>query len=198
MLFKMLQIEAAVGASNDHTPRYDVIGSVCDPAAVFHRMMSDLNVSLLSFDYVSEQSELLRTLRMRPKGLLYQIDFCEDSPYVDCALGWDDYWARLGSTRSLWVRRERKLMGQQGAVLRCLTNWQEVDALLTMVYEVEASGWKGREGTAIKQRPETLMFYNRCLRHWAESGVLRLFTLWLREELIAFQIWSATRKSSQN
>ena len=183
-----LTVPAALGATNDHTPRYDILGRIAEPGTVFNRMMSDLGVSMLSFDYLSEQSHLLRLFRARPVGLLYHVDFCEDSPYVNCRMSWDDYWIGLGSIRSLWARRERKLINEHGAVFSCLSSWQDVAPLLPRIYDVEASGWKGREGTAIKQRPETLNFYDTCVRHWAESNLLRLFTLSIRDEIAAFQI----------
>lgn len=181
-------IEAAVSASNDHTPRYDVLGKIEKPVDVCQTMMSGLGVSLLRFDYLSEQSGLLQAFRATRSGLLYKVDFCEDSPFVNCDLDWEVYWNGLGSTRSLWGRRERKLMAEKKAEFRCLTDWRDVEPLLDEIYAVEASGWKGREGTAIKQSPATLSFYNRCVRDWARRGWLRLFILTLEGKIVAFQI----------
>lgn len=187
-LFPLLNVSAAIGATNDHTPRYDTIGKVSDLESVFQCMMSELDVSLLRFDYVPALSHLLKGVRKSGSRLWYGIDFCEDSPYVDCDLDWDVYWDSLGSTRSLWARRERKLMSDMKAEFRCLSDWSDVEPLLDRIYAVEASGWKGREGTAINQSPETLRFYNRSVRNWAQRGWLRLFTLWLGPEVVAFQI----------
>jgi hypothetical protein len=187
-LSPLLRVPAALSATNDHTPRYDAIGKISDPTALFERMMSELGVSMLRFDYVPSQSHILSGLRERESRLWYGIDFCEDSPYVNCDLDWDTYWDSLGSTRSLWARRERKLMTDMKAAFRCLSDWSEVEPLLDRVYAVEASGWKGREGTAINQSEETLRFYNRCIHDWAERGWLRLFTLSLGTEIVAFQI----------
>lgn len=183
-----LRIKAAVGATNDHTPRYDILGVPADPTALFERMLRELGVSLLRFDYLSHDSNLLDACRRAPPRLSYTIDFCEDSPYVDCDLDWNDYWAGLGSTRTLWARRERKLMSEEGTTFRCLADWNEVQPLLDRIYDVEASGWKGREGTAIRQSTATLHFYNRCIAQWAREGWLRLFTLSVGEDIVAFQI----------
>ena len=187
-LAPMLHVPAALSATNDHTPRFDTIGTIADPTAAFERMMSDLGVSLLRFDYVPAQSHLLTGLRAKSSQLWYGVDFCEDSPYVNCDLDWNAYWDGLGSTRSLWARRERKLMSDMKAEFRCLTDWRDVEPLLEPIYAVEASGWKGREGTAINQSAATLRFYNRSIRDWAERGWLRLFTLSLGTEIVAFQI----------
>lgn len=187
-LSPFLYVSAAVSATNDHTPRYDTIGNVYDSGSVLERMMKTLDVSMLRFDYVSDRSHLLSGLRNSGTRLWYGVEFCEDSPYVNCDLDWDSYWDGLGSTRALWARRERKLMSGMEAEFRCFGEWREVEPLLDRIYDVEASGWKGREGTAINQSPETLRFYSRCIRNWAERGWLRLFTLSLGAEIVAFQI----------
>jgi hypothetical protein len=184
----MLRLKAAISATNDHTPRYDVLGMIPTPNDLFNQMSLDLGVSVLRFDYLSERSNLLQALGSAPSGLLFAIDFCEDSPFVNCDLQWEQYWNSLGSMRTLWARRERKLMSGYGAAFRCLREWGEIEPVLDAIYDVEASGWKGREGTAIKQRPETLRFYNRCLRDWARRGWLRVFLLVVGERIVAFQI----------
>lgn len=180
------RIPSARGATNDHTPRYDSLGTITDPAQYFARMLSDLGASLLCLDYVPQESHLMRVIGSRPQGLWFNVDFCEESPYVNCEGRWNDYWASRGSTRSLWERRERKLL-QEGAVFQCLETWEEIEPLLPVIYEVEASGWKGREGSAIMQQPQTLAFYNKMARRFAQRGWLRLFVLRLHDEIVAFQ-----------
>ncbi len=183
-----LRIAAACGASNDHTARYDIVGELKEPAGQLGTMLEALGVSLISFDYLARDSRLLSAVRANDHGLWHHVDYCEDSPCVDCQQPWEQYWISRGTTRQLWARRERKLMERMGAVFHCLDRWEEIEPLLPAVYEVEASGWKGTQGSAIKQNPMTLGFYNRCLRHWAERGWLRLFLLELKGSIIAFQI----------
>lgn len=184
----IVTVKIATGASNDHTPRFDILGVISQSGRVFTSMMAELNVSMLRFDFLSEQTNLLKIFRKDPLGLNYHIEFCEDSPYVNCNLSWDTYWAGLGETRNLWSRKERKLLKEYDVLFECHMNWQDVMPRLDKIYEVEASGWKGREGTAIKQSANTLEFYNTCVRHWAETNMLRLFTLSLNGVIVAFQI----------
>ncbi len=182
------RVAAVQGATNDHTARYDILGNLAQPARVLHGMQRVLRASMLCFDYLAHDSRLLSAVRADDSGLWYQVDYCEDSPYVDCRLPWEQYWTSRGTTRQLWARRERKLMQNLGATFHCLEHWEQIEPLLPAVYDVEASGWKGRESSAVKQSPSTLGFYNRCMRHWAERGWLRLFLLQFAEEIIAFQI----------
>jgi hypothetical protein len=184
----LIRVTAVHGATNDHTARYDILGDLVEPARMLHRMQKALCTSMFCFEYLARDSRLLSAVRANDSKLWYQLDFCEDSPYVDCRLPWEEYWASRGTSRQLWARRERKLMHDLGATFRCLERWEQIEPVLPAVYDVEASGWKGREGSAIRQSPNTLDFYNRCMRHWAERGWLRLFLLELAGEIIAFQI----------
>ena len=66
---------------------------------------------------------------------------------------------------------------------------------LTRFYEIEASGWKGREGTAIKCAPETLGFYNAVARAFAADRALRLHVLRVQGVAVAgaFSVVTAHR-----
>ena len=58
-------------------------------------------------------------------------------------------------------------------------------AQLARFYDIEASGWKGREGTAIKCAPDTLQFYNAVAQAFAAEGALRLHFLGVGNVTIA-------------
>lgn len=183
----LLRVAAITGATNDHTARYDIVGHLSDPSKIIPKLQQELGASVLRFDYLQGNSRLLGALRDCDK-LLKHVDYCEDSPFVDCSMSWGDYWHGLGSTKQVWSRRERKLVEKLGATYSVHESWDRVEPVLPAVYEIEASGWKGKQGSAIKQDPETLEFYNRCIRYWADQGWLRLFLLELEGKLIAFQI----------
>lgn len=183
-------VMTARGATNDHTPRYDVLGEPFDPLPQLRAAGSDLSASVLRFDYVSDASRLILALRERARaeGLLWHLDFCEASPWVDCTGDWDQYWLDRGKTRQTWARKERKLMEREGATFHVVTERAELDEVFEEVLEVEASGWKGREGTAIHQQPDTLAFYTALARGCAERGWLRLFLLRHEGAIVAFQL----------
>ncbi|HHH36204.1 MAG TPA: GNAT family N-acetyltransferase [Gammaproteobacteria bacterium] len=189
-----LPVSSLQGATNDHTPRYDILSGDEDCLAdALSQMFRDFSVSLLSFSYLDRDARLLRPfLQGQGGGLLYHIDHCEFSPYVDCTLPWEQYWQSRGRSRATWARRERKLMDKMGAEFAIITDRKDADSVLEEIYDVEASGWKGRKGTAIKQQPATLRFYTRLIQHAADSGMLRLFVLRLEGRIIAFQVTTFT------
>ena len=176
------------GAVNDHTPRYDVLGTEFDAGSVLNKVMSENAVSMLRFDYLSHDSILFNSLENRPGKLLYHIDECEKSPRVDCTGNWDEYWTGRGSTRKTWERRERKLLDRMGAEYLVLNGWEEVEPILEEVYDVECSGWKGQQGSGIKQNADVKKFYTKLIQHWAETDQLRLCILRYENRIIAFQI----------
>lgn len=182
-----VRVPVAFGAANAHTPRYDVLGPVSTPD-VLSGMMADLGVDMLVFPYLPSASRLLRALRGPGATLSRQIEFCETSPYVDCRGAWDDYWQTRGkTTREGWAKQERKLL-KRGAQFVLLRQWHEVEAVLPTVLAIEASGWKGEQGSAIRQHDNTLKFYTALTRAWAQRGELYLFLLSMDGVHVAFQL----------
>jgi hypothetical protein len=182
----------ARGAANSHSPRYDVLGALDDPAMLL-RMLDDLGLSMAVFDDVEAGSVLLRGFRARSGHPLHQIAVCSFSPYVDCSGTWDDYWKSRGrKTREDWARHERRLRAQQMNVVQ-VTKWSEAEPLLPTIFEIEASGWKGRAGSAIAQSRSTKQFYTDLVRQWGQEGRLHLFLLRVAGRFIAFQLCGQAR-----
>lgn len=182
-----VMIKIAKGASNSHTPRYDVVGELHDPR-MLAQMMSNLHVDMLEFPYVSLNSRLIQALHRQPAGVMHQLSPCESAPCVNCGTSWDDYWQSRGKSRTEWNRRERRLMEDRHARFVCFTEWRDVEPLFTDILKIEASGWKGRQGSAINQHQDTLSFYTQSVRDWAERGMLRVFILFLEEVPVAFEL----------
>lgn len=85
------------------------------------------------------------------------------------------------------LRRRRKKLSRQGPLV--LERVEGEDALHRALEEglaLEGGGWKGREGTAIQCRPETLAFYTGLARLAASEGWLALYTLRAGGRPVAF------------
>jgi CelD/BcsL family acetyltransferase involved in cellulose biosynthesis len=82
------------------------------------------------------------------------------------------------------LRRTRRQLEEQGVLEFKHCNTADPTAL-TRFYDLEASGWKGAEGTAIKCDPRTLAFYNSVAAAAAEQGYLSLDFLELNGRSIA-------------
>jgi CelD/BcsL family acetyltransferase involved in cellulose biosynthesis len=59
-----------------------------------------------------------------------------------------------------------------------IARWHDPDpAALQKFFDLEAAGWKGREGSAIACEPETRAFYEQIAREGAARGYFRLHSL---------------------
>src|SRR6185312_11949097 len=163
--------------ANFHTPVFGIVAA--DPSAA-RSMARELfrdappQVSLTGLD---------------PDGLTFKV--CKDaaeeagfsvitrphllSPYAEMEYGWNEYKRNLHSHLLRNLRRGRKQLEEQGQlVVEIVSGGALLDTWLDEAMQVEASGWKGKLGTAIKSRPHTEGFY-RKMTHWAaERGVLKL------------------------
>lgn len=183
-------IPMASAAVNSHTPRYDVLGDdlPADLGPCLQEMMHELGVTMLQFPYLSPMSRLLTCVDDRRNGVLIHLESCETAPYACTTGDWEAYWAARGKSRREWGRRERKFMNRPGARFVCLTQWDEIAPLWRNILQIEASGWKGRSGTAIIQHDNTLNFYTELAQWWAAEGLLRLFLLYDDTTPVAFEL----------
>lgn len=111
------------------------------------------------------------------------------SPYVDLGGSWAEYTRAHEGKRARELRRLRRSLEAEGRVeLEVADGRERLDVLLEEGFEVEHSGWKLANGTAIVSHPETRRFYSEVARWAAESGWLRLFFLRLDGRPIAFEL----------
>jgi hypothetical protein len=86
------------------------------------------------------------------------------------------------------LRRRRRRLAEKGEVKYVLLDGKDAAALdegLADFFTIEGSGWKGKGGTAIAQRPELVGFYTQIARDAAKRGALALGFLELSGQRIA-------------
>jgi CelD/BcsL family acetyltransferase involved in cellulose biosynthesis len=85
------------------------------------------------------------------------------------------------------VRRRRKKLEEKGRVtFERVEGGAELMERLEEGFLLEASGWKGRRGTAMAQDPATRGFYMELARNAAYEGTLALYFLRLDRRPVAF------------
>ena len=96
-------------------------------------------------------------------------------PVVDIRGSFESYEQTLSRNRRRSLRRGRRALEAQGCVTFDVHESPEgLEPALEEVFQVEASGWKGRRGTAIAAQAETARFYSDVACWAAERGWLRL------------------------
>jgi len=110
------------------------------------------------------------------------------SPYLPLPKAYEAVEQALDGKFRQNLRRRRRRMAEQGEVQYALVDAKDgkaLDTALADLFEIEASGWKGREGTAIALRPELVGFYTQIARDAARRGALALGTVKLAGKVVA-------------
>jgi CelD/BcsL family acetyltransferase involved in cellulose biosynthesis len=99
-------------------------------------------------------------------------------PYLPLPDTWDDLLASLShKLRWQWRRGRRGLEQDGGFAVRTTSDETGLNDDLELFFELEASGWKGREGTAILNDPRAERLYREFAVRAARRGWLRLSIL---------------------
>lgn len=99
----------------------------------------------------------------------------------------DDVQERLSGKFRRDLRRRSRLLAARGKLtVERVVEGADLEARLEEGFAVEASGWKGRAGTAIACRPDVRAFYAELAREAAARGYLSLFFLRCDEIPVAF------------
>ena len=86
------------------------------------------------------------------------------------------------------LRRWRKLEREHSVHFRFGTSGVDLEAELERFYVIEASGWKGEQGTAISSSPETRGFYGAIARAYQGRGELRLVSVEIDDQPAAVSL----------
>ena len=108
------------------------------------------------------------------------------SPFVPIAGDWESYRGRLSKGFRDDLERTRRRLGERGEVTFEIASASGYAELLEEGLAVEASGWKGARGTAIRSSPQDRLFYTEVARWAAARGWLRLAFLRLDGRALAF------------
>jgi CelD/BcsL family acetyltransferase involved in cellulose biosynthesis len=174
--------------TNYHTPllRFpasdgDALRAVVD--ATLDARPSDLSLHAIPADDVAISTLLERSAH---HGRTSLVETVHTSPSVDTS-GDRPSWEQTHSRELRELkRRRRKLEREHVAEWRLVEHSSNLDADLARGFAVEASGWKGRAGTAISSAKETDQFYRDVARAYHAQGELRLAWLHIDGRPVAF------------
>lgn len=179
----------ARSVTNGQTPQFGVLAEDDELTAHALAALATHGVSRLMLSYVDREDPLAGAIRRHAaahRQLLVERVMLR-SPYIELNGTLADYRARRKSSFMADLRRRNRRLGEQGEVrLDVCDGSRELARLLAEGWELEASEWKDRLGTAVVARAETRRFYAEVARHAAAHGRLRLFFLRLDEAPIAF------------
>jgi len=175
--------------TNWHTPLYGPVAAD-EPAlrgildGILSRHPRRVDLSFLDGDgsAAGEFRELGGSYRLIERTMMR-------SPYLAIDGDWETYWQSVSGKLRQTVRRGSRRLAEMGEISVDIVLGDEgLDDLLAEGFELEASSWKGRSGTAITSDPRTLRFYTELARWAAQNGLLRLVFLRVGGRALAFHL----------
>lgn len=113
-----------------------------------------------------------------------------DTAWVDLTGDFATYWEARGKNLRQNLKKQQKKLDTAGTVTRleCLTRPEDVAPALAHYGRLEASGWKGSEGTAIAPGHPQYEFYRAMLEAFARAGRVRLYQYWFDDAVVAMDL----------
>jgi CelD/BcsL family acetyltransferase involved in cellulose biosynthesis len=111
-------------------------------------------------------------------------------PWIALDEGWGEPEQKFKSDRRSDLRRARRRAEKEGELSAEVTSpgREELPPLLDELFEVEAAGWKGREGTALAADERRRAFFTAFAGRAADAGILRLAFLRIGDRTAAVQL----------
>jgi CelD/BcsL family acetyltransferase involved in cellulose biosynthesis len=184
--------------ANEHTPRADFIVSsaIRDRAAAYPAIWRCLwdrrgEWDLLRLNQLAEDSTTLEEMVRVPRDNSCRIGIwmSSASPYMPVGGKFNDRFASLPRGVRSNLKRRLKRLEEQGEVeFERYGAPEPLSAALEQALRMEATNWKGEEGTAIACRDETRRFYTSFAQRAARHGWLYFTFLRLNGQRIAFDL----------
>ena len=176
-------------AANAHTPWFSPLGET-EPLAVLADALARSGAShvVLPELALDDASTAVLTEALGRCRAVVWVEPGRSAPVIDRATVPDAYLSYLSGDRRREVRRLGRRLAELGAAVTPLARPTDVDADVDRALALEASGWKGRRGTAIVNEPETERFYRAVAHAFAKRDELRLSTVTVEGELVAFDL----------
>jgi len=165
-----------------------------DPAAILVAVFESLRrhgCDVIEIPTVTTESPLYAGLRTAAEaaGFTFVEDLTCMVPYKSMIGGWDAFWKTInGDTRRKFGQQERRLQKLGSLDYAVWHGGEGLGGLLDECFEIEASGYKGERGTAIKFREAEGRFWRQFTADAAAAGLLWIYTLRLDGRLISYEI----------
>ncbi|QRM27225.1 GNAT family N-acetyltransferase [Microvirga sp. VF16] len=158
-----------------HTPSGDVLLAPDCALAAFQALLAEVGrqePTHLGFDFkaVRRNSPLWAGLSDECQDYVMCLGLRSMFSFLDVRGDFEDYLASLGSIPKNLRRYRKKLEGRGRVSVEVQTSAAPSEEFLAEYLALEASGWKGRNGTAMRDDPNTIAFYEALVRNFTAQG----------------------------
>jgi CelD/BcsL family acetyltransferase involved in cellulose biosynthesis len=151
------------------------------------------SAALMEFNTISADGPFYRELitHLQRRGSFVQVRAESQRALFRRGDSGDTYLqAALSGDQRKSLRRKTKRLEEQGKIEYALLGPDgDLDRWLQDFFRLEASGWKGRAGTAMAQNPQERAFFETAVAAAFRLGRLRFFALTLNGQALAYQIY---------
>ena len=183
-------VRVLAACANEHSCRFDLLAEDGEAAAkvLLPALLAQGDRDLIRLTDVPDGGRAYALLQKAQQAqLLHGTWVSLVSPYVPLPSSLDALQKSLDSKFRANLRRRRKRLGEKGRVtLERVTGGLSLPAQVEEGMALEASGWKGRGGTAMAQDPSTRGFYLELARTMAAEGRLALWFMRLDGRAVGF------------
>lgn len=137
----------------------------------------------LLLDRVDSSSPLVDAVEREPG---WSVQRRLESPYVDLSGGVDALTERIGRNLKKNLRRGMRRLESLGEMDVKTNVTEDIAQVLDEAFDLEARGWKGRQGSAVVNEVRKLEFFRTFGQLAAERGWLRLAVARLDGQMVAF------------
>jgi hypothetical protein len=143
---------------------------LAEPA--FEALMAELHHQVprhlgLNLSAVRQNSPVWGALKVGCVGYVIRLGLRSEYSFLDVGKGADTYWSRLGNMRRN-VKRYRRRLDNRGHVSVEMSRGSTTsEGFFSEYLALEASGWKGHNGTAMISDPNAVAFYTTLIQNFA-------------------------------
>lgn len=185
--FTQKPLRRMAGAADVHTGEWSVAAT--DPASARsvwrHVIAREPWLITAAALPAGSDSALIAQDELRDAGYTVTLRDGIRSPRLALPATFDDLLAGVSSNLRGQARRLHRVLAREGTLRFRTSSLDRVEADLETFLRLEASGWKGRAGTAIACRPETVRLYREFATAASREGWLRLQLLELDGRVVA-------------
>lgn len=179
--------------SDDLTPSGDVLLAPEHAGLAFHALLEEIRREIpghlgLSLTAVRHGSPVLDVIRRGVQGYFRCSGLCSRFSFLNVQGRFDDYLAGLGNMRRNLKRFHKKLEKQGPVSIDRIQGVQAGKDFLETFIALEASGWKGRNGTAMADNPDAVAFYQALAEHLGTRGDFEWYAIRVQDQVIAAQM----------
>lgn len=179
--------------TGDHLPLADIAGDASTPGLwpALHRWLerdSGLAWSALFAAGLRADGRFAGALRNAPAPQRGAYQACNPALWLDCSADVAHALRDVRKSHHVNVRRLTRRAREIGPLdYQVVTAPDRLDAAFDAFLQVEGSGWKAEEGTAIRLHADLVAFYRGLMQQFGARGECRINLLRLNGEVIAAQ-----------